>query len=80
VNQRDKKAVAAKLKQIWQQPDRKSAIRMARIFIGEFQNKYPLAVETLREGLEDSLQFYALQELCLCRSGSAVAPYRWRLT
>ena len=35
---------------------------MARIFIGEFQNKYPLAIETLREGLEDSLQFYALEE------------------
>jgi transposase-like protein len=62
VNQRDKKAFAAKLKQIWVQPDRKSAIRMARIFIAEFQTKYPLAVETLREGLEDSLQFYALEE------------------
>jgi transposase-like protein len=62
VNQRDKRAVAAKLKQIWQQPDRKSAIRMARIFIGEFQIKYPLAIETLREGLEDSFQFYALEE------------------
>ena len=35
---------------------------MARIFIGEFQIKYPLAIETLREGLEDSLQFYALEE------------------
>ena len=62
VNQRDKKAFAAKLKQIWVQPDRKSAIRMARIFIAEFQTKYPSAVETLREGLEDSLQFYALEE------------------
>jgi putative transposase len=62
VNQRDKKAVGAKLKQIWQQPDRKSAIRMARIFIAEFQSKYPLAIETLREGLEDSLQFYSLEE------------------
>jgi putative transposase len=62
VNQRDNKAVGAKLIQIWQQPDHKSAIRMARIFIGEFQKKYPLAIETLREGLEDSLQFYALEE------------------
>jgi putative transposase len=62
VTQRDKKAVGAKLKQIWLQPDRKSAVRMAKIFIAEFQSKYPKAVETLREGLEDSLQFYALED------------------
>lgn len=58
----EKKTVAAKLKQIWQQPDRKAAIRMARIFIAEFRDKFPLCVETLREGLEDSLQFYAFEE------------------
>jgi transposase-like protein len=62
VTQRDKKAVGAKLKQIWLQPDRKSAVRMAKIFIAEFQSKYSEAVETLREGLEDSLQFYALED------------------
>jgi putative transposase len=44
------------------QPDRKSAIRMARLFIGEFQSKYRLAIKTLRESLEDSFQFYALEE------------------
>ena len=60
---RDKKAVASKLKQIWLQPDRKSAMRLARIFIAEHRDRYPEAVETLREGLEDSLQFYAFEEL-----------------
>ncbi len=59
---RDKKRFAAKLKQIWLQPDRKSALRLARLFIAEFRQNHPEAVETLREGLEDSLQFYAFEE------------------
>jgi transposase-like protein len=63
VGQREKARVAAKLKQIWQQPDRRSAIRMARLFIAEFRESHPLTVETLRQGLEDSLQFYAFEEL-----------------
>jgi transposase-like protein len=63
VGQREKARVAAKLKQIWQQPDRGSAIRMARLFIAEFRQSHPLTVETLRQGLEDSLQFYAFEEL-----------------
>jgi putative transposase len=63
VGQRDKARVAAKLKQIWQQPDRASAMRTARIFIAEFRHSHPEVVETLRQGLEDSLQFYAFEEL-----------------
>ena len=63
VGQKEKARVAAKLKQIWQQPDRKSAIRLARLFIAEFRESHPLTVEKLREGLEDSLQFYAFEEL-----------------
>jgi putative transposase len=59
---RDKKRFAGKLKQIWLQPDRKSALRLARLFIAEFRQNHPEAVETLREGLEDSLQFYAFEE------------------
>jgi putative transposase len=62
VTQRDKAKVAAKLKQIWQQPDRASALRAARIFIAEFRHSHPEAVEVLRAGLEDSLQFYAFEE------------------
>jgi putative transposase len=63
VGQREKARVAGKLKQIWQQPDRGSAIRMARLFIAEFRQSHPVTVETLRQGLEDSLQFYAFEEL-----------------
>jgi len=36
---------------------------MARLFIAEFRESHPLTVETLRQGLEDSLQFYAFEEL-----------------
>jgi putative transposase len=62
VTQRDKAKVAAKLKQILQQPDRASALRTARIFIAEFRHSNLEAVEVLRAGLEDSLQFYAFEE------------------
>jgi putative transposase len=62
VTQRDKAKVAAKLKQIWQQLDRASALRTARIFIAEFRHSHPEVVEVLRAGLEDSLQFYAFEE------------------
>ena len=48
----------ARLKQIWLQPDRASAIKLAQIIIDEYQRKYPKAIETLENGLEDSLQFY----------------------
>jgi hypothetical protein len=60
---KDKARVASKLKQIWQQPDRASAMRTARIFIAEFRHSHPDVVETLRQGLEDSLQFYTFEEL-----------------
>ena len=36
---------------------------LARLFIAEFPQSYRLTVETLRQGLEDSLQFYAFEEL-----------------
>jgi transposase-like protein len=65
VGRRDKARVVAKLKQIWQRPDQASAMRTARIFIfiAEFRHSHPEVVETLRQGLEDSLQFYAFEEL-----------------
>jgi transposase-like protein len=62
VQQRDKKGFAGKLKQIWVQPDRKSAVRTAKIFMAEYRSRYPEAVTVLAEGLEDSLQFYAFPE------------------
>ncbi len=63
VSHRDKKAFSEKLKQIWVQPDRKSAVRTARIFMAEYRQRYPEAIAVLAEGLEDSLQFYAFPEM-----------------
>jgi transposase-like protein len=59
VNHKDKEIFGSKLKQIWVQPDRKSAIRTAKIFMAEYRSRYPEAIKALAEGLEDSLQFYA---------------------
>jgi putative transposase len=63
VNHKEKKIFSEKMKQIWLQPDRKSAVRTARIFMAEYKQKYPEAVAVLSDGLEDSLQFYAFPDL-----------------
>lgn len=63
VSHKDKKAFAEKLKQIWVQPDRLSAVRTARIFMAEYLQKHPKAIAALAEGLEDSLRFYAFAEV-----------------
>jgi putative transposase len=62
VGHRDKGQFAAKLKQIWVQPDRASALKLAEIFIEEYEEQYPEAIEVLSEGLEDSLQFYSFED------------------
>lgn len=62
VAQKDKKAFADKMMQIWVQPDRKGALRTARIFMAEHRDRYSKAVAVLADGLEDSLQFYAFPE------------------
>jgi len=55
----DKETFAEKLKQIWLQADRKAAVRTAKIFMAEYRQRYPDAIEVLSAGLEDSLQFYS---------------------
>jgi hypothetical protein len=60
---RDKEKVAAKLKLIWKAPDEKSARAMKAIFCQEYEKSFPKAVECLEEGFEDSIQFYAFEEL-----------------
>ena len=57
VSHRDKARLAEKLKQIWLQPDRRSAERLAKLIIEEYEAKYPEAMRCLEEGLEDSLEF-----------------------
>jgi transposase-like protein len=63
VPHRDKAHLAEKLKQIWLQPDRRSAERVAELIIEEYEEKYPEAMRCLEEGLEDSLQFYNFPEI-----------------
>lgn len=58
-----KKMVAAQLKQIWLQPDRESAERVAGQVLEDYGKRHPEAMETLESGLEDSLQFYAYPEI-----------------
>jgi putative transposase len=55
---KEKEVFAAKLKQIWQQPDDESARWYARMLIDEYENRFPKAIETLENGLEQSLQYY----------------------
>jgi len=55
VAHRDKARLAEKLKQIGLHPDRRSAQRLAKLIIEEYEGKYPEAMRCLDEGLEDSL-------------------------
>jgi len=63
VSHRDKARLAEKLKQIWLQPDRGSAERLAQLIIEEYEGKYHEARRFVEEGLEDSLQFYNFPEI-----------------
>jgi transposase-like protein len=63
VPHREKKRFAERIKQIWLQPDRASAEKYAELFILEHEKKFPEAIECLRNGLEDSLQFFGFEEV-----------------
>jgi transposase-like protein len=63
ISGRDKQAFANKLKQIWLQPDYDSAKKYANSLMDDFESKYPEAIKTLDEGLEDSLQFFSFAEI-----------------
>jgi transposase-like protein len=60
---KEKEFFAAKLKQIWQQPDYDSAKRYAEMIIKEYEQRFLKAIEILENGLEDSLQFYQFPEI-----------------
>lgn len=62
VTHRSKGEFAAKLKQIWCQPDIKSARRYAENLAQEYQDRLPDAIHCLLEGIEDSLQYFHFQE------------------
>ena len=56
----DKAVFAAKLKQIWLQPNKELAKQYGEQITPEYVGRYPEAINMLEEGLEDSLQFYSL--------------------
>lgn len=60
---KEKEFFAAKLKQIWQQPDVQSARKYAQMLIDEYGDRFPKAIEILIEGLEESLQYYQFPEI-----------------
>jgi putative transposase len=60
---KEKASFAAKLKQIWLQPDIDSAVRYARLFMDEYETRYPKATQTLEAGLEDSLQYFQFKQI-----------------
>lgn len=60
---KDKESFAAKLKQIWEQPDSESAKRYANMLMEEYASRYLKAIEVLENGLEDSLQYYQFPEI-----------------
>jgi len=58
VSPKSKLLFASKLKQIWIQPDFKTAIKVSNLLIDDYSKSYPEAIKCLEEGLEDSMQFY----------------------
>jgi len=63
VPHREKARFAAHLKQIWLEPDKKSARRTASALIEDYEKRFPEAIRCLEEGLEESLSFYDFPEV-----------------
>jgi transposase-like protein len=60
---KEKKRFAERLKQIWLQPDKQSALSVATFLIQDYEKRFPEAIKSLEDGLEDSLQFYEFPEI-----------------
>lgn len=63
VPHKEKGRFAAHLKQIWLEPDKKTARRAAEALIEDWEKRVPEAIRCLEEGLEDSLTFYDYPEV-----------------
>jgi transposase-like protein len=70
VPHKDKALFAAELKHIWLAPTREAALNTARSLIKKYRDRFPRAVETLEDGLEDSLQYYAFDNFDLRKISS----------
>jgi len=60
---RDKAEFAGQLKEIWLAPSAEGAKERAAELCEKYAAKYPKATQTLEDGLEDSLSFYAFPKL-----------------
>ena len=60
---KEKARFAERLKQIWLQPDKQSALSIASHLIQDYENRFPDAIKCLEDGLEGSLQFYEFPEI-----------------
>jgi len=58
VSPKSKALFSDRLKQIWLQKTYKDAQKQSKLFIEEYEGRYPEAIQCLEEGLEDSLQFF----------------------
>jgi putative transposase len=70
VPHKDKALFAAELKHIWLAPTKEAALNTARSLIKKYRDRFPRAVETLEDGLEDSLQYYAFDNFDLRKISS----------
>ncbi len=76
VAHKEKARFSGLLKQIWLQPDRESARRVAESLCREYEERFPEAVRCLEEGLKDSLQFFSFPEIDRKNLSSANMPER----
>ena len=63
VPQRDKKAFAGELKEIWLAPCVEIARKRAAELVDKYEHRFSKAIGCLEDGLEDSLAFYAFPQL-----------------
>lgn len=63
IPQKGKDAFAKELKEIWLAPAAAGARERASALCEKYATRYPKAIETLENGLEDSLTFYAFPQL-----------------
>jgi len=70
VSPRAKKEAAAGLKEIWLQETKELALHKAQTWIEQYAKHFPEAVEILKAGLEESLQFYYFPQISKARISS----------
>ena len=63
IPQKERGSFAAQLKEIWLAPSAQLAQQRAEQLSEQYGKRFPKAIELLKDGLEDSLTFYAFPEL-----------------